>query len=107
MKVKNISLQQSSNKIVLKIEKLFFQGKVRFKQLFKDVFEKKQNNVKKIEYPRNLPNSISAKDEKFGIGGGRYLRYFQEDIEKMKTMSEDEIIEFKRKLREEKKYYLE
>lgn len=36
-----------------------------------------------------------------------FIKYFPEDLKKMENMTKEEIIKFKRQLRNEKKYYLE
>lgn len=108
MKINYDINKKTQQPAIAKIEKFFFQGKIKIKQLFKDVFEKKcLENESSIEYPRSLPNSFGAKDEKFSTSGGGYLKYYPEDIEKMKTLTEDELIKFKQKLHKAKKYYIE
>ena len=108
----NISSKTSST-FLTKIKNFFNKKSLGLKTLFKDVFEKSNPNIaleKSVStknMPRKLPNSISAKDEKFAIGGGTKVKFYKEDLEKMKNMSKDEITEFKRQLRKEKRYYLE
>ena len=53
---------------------------------------------------RELPNSIGGKDEYYGATAG-ILKFYPEDIAKMKDMSENERIEFKSQLLERKRYY--
>ena len=113
MKINQVDTKKNTNfRIFNKMNIVFLEGKVKIKTLLKDVFEKNSKgkdsimkNDKKIA-SRFLPNSITGEEEVYN-GRGGVIRYFQEDIEKMKTMTAEEIIKFKRQLRKENKYYEE
>ena len=99
-------------KFLLKVKNYFSQRKIGLKNLIKDVFEKAKPTVgvEKNELinkrPRKLPNSISAKDETIGIGGGTKIRFYKEDLEKMKRMSIDEKLKYTEYLIENGRYYI-
>ena len=90
----------------------------KLKTLAKDVFERTPDeskyfvlNGKKIRDkgflggPRELPNSVTGPSDLKGITWNR-IEYYPEDIEKMKTMTDRECIEYKGKLIEQNKYRL-
>lgn len=105
-------LQKTSPNFLLKVKNYFYQRKVGLKNLIKDVFEKTKpvvDSEKKIlieKEPRKLPNSVSAQDEQFGIGGGSKIKFYQEDLDKMKKMSIDEKLKYTELLIENGRYYL-
>ena len=63
--------------------------------------DKKQNNMLLNEMVSNV---VSSKDEIFESGGGGYVHFYQEDVEKMKSMTVDEQLEYKSFLIEQGKY---
>lgn len=95
----NISSKTSST-LLTKIKNFFYKKSFGLKSLLKDVFEKSNPNIaleKSVStknMPRKLPNSISAKDEKFAIGGGTKVKFYKEDLEKMKRMTIDEKLKY-------------
>ena len=104
-------ITNSNNNLFTRVKNYFFTGKFMLKTLLKDVFEKsnkhgaKTNMSEKFPYPRKLPNSFSAPDEVFSKGEGGKIRFYPEDLKKMKKMSIDEILEYKEKLIKEGKYF--
>lgn len=46
-------------------------------------------------YSKGKSNVVSAKDEVFESGGGSYIYFYPEDIERMETMKVEEQIEYK------------
>ncbi len=98
--------------IVYKVKKYFNVGSLKLRTLLKDVFEKSETNVKKqgnymnAKSEKNIryPNSFSAPDEVFSTGGGSEISFYPEDLKKMEKMNIDEVLEYKEKLINEKKY---
>ena len=107
------NLKISSCSIVKRIKNFFLPKGTKLQKIEKDVFEKaiddgvKKMPEKKLGMPRKLPNCVSGPDEIFTETGGCYVRYYPEDVEKMKNMTEDEMINYKRKLIMQKRYYEE
>ena len=109
------NLKISSCSIVKRIKNFFLPKETKLQKIEKDVFEKtiddgvKKMPEKKLGMPRKLPNCVSGPDEYDHLvpGGGGYVRYFPEDIEKMKNMTDEEIFEFKKNLRRQKRFYFD
>ncbi len=112
----NVPLTTSTNtgklNFFTKVKRCFSYKKFNLRTLIKDVFEKSKpttNQGSKMTEKKvcteKLPNSISAKDEKFGIGGGSKIKLYQEDLDKMKDMSIDEKLKYTEHLIENGKYY--
>ena len=90
--IKNLS-------IIKKVQSILSNNKTRINSfLKKDVFEKEiktegdilENKIK----TRNFPNSIGI-EEDIITGTGGQIRFFQEDITKMKAMSTDKAKEYR------------
>ena len=87
----NISSKTSST-FLIKFKNFFNKKRFGLRNLLKDVFEKSNPNIVSEKgstarnMPRKLPNSISAKDEKFAVGGGTKVKFYKEDLEKMKDI---------------------
>ena len=103
-------ITSKTNNLFTKVKKYFFTGKLKLKTLFKDVFEKSKSEVgtkmmEEYPYPRKYPNSFSTPDEAFSKGGdGGKVKFYPEDIEKMKNMSVTERLQYGEKLIKEEKY---
>lgn len=88
----------NNNKIVPNQIKRHFNNKnIKLRTLIKDVFEKSEKNIR-------YPNSFSAPDEVFSTGGDSEISFYPEDLKKMEKMNIDEVLEYKEKLINEKKY---
>lgn len=102
MKVsKTNSFQPAKSPIANKIKRVFTDGHARLRTLIKDVFEKSESKYlvidgKKIK-ERDLPNCISAPSDYQNVTWGK-IKYFPEDIQKMKNMTDKECIDYKEKL---------
>lgn len=107
----NITSKTSPN-FLLRVKNYLYKKKTVLKTLIKDVFEKTkpviESERKTIseKMPRKLPNSVSARDEKFSIGGGAKINFYKEDLEKMKQMTIDEKLKYTEYLIENGLYYL-
>ena len=112
------SIKPTENRFIKKVKQAFSNRFSRLKALAKDVFERTPDeskyfvlNGKKIRDkgflggPRELPNSVTGPSDLKGITWNR-IEYYPEDIEKMKTMTDRECIEYKGKLIEQNKYRL-
>ena len=103
-------ITNNANNLFTKVKTYIFTGKLKLKSLIKDVFEKSKSGVEpsmseKYPYPRKLPNSFSAPDEVFSKGGGSgKVKFYPEDIEKMKNMSITERLQYGEQLLKEGKY---
>lgn len=110
MRMDKISAKTPYTPSFLKFKDMFLRGKLKLKSLIKDVFEKSKSGVEpsmseKYPYPRKLPNSFSAPDEVFSKGGGSgKVKFYPEDIEKMKNMSITERLQYGEQLLKEGKY---
>ncbi len=66
-------------------------SKQKLKELKKDVFEKETmkdlNDIKSKMKSRELPNSVGGLEDDFSGNQGYKVKFYQEDIEKMKDMS--------------------
>ena len=102
--------QQTTNQSIITRVKHHLANKFsKLKTLAKDVFEREEQqyliiNGKKIK-EKDLPNSVTGPSDLKGITWNR-IEYYPEDIEKMKTMTDRECIEYKGKLIEQNKYRL-
>ena len=86
--------------------KHFFVGKL--KTLNKDVFEKSATTEpeKKVIVSRKYPNWCDGPDTEYRNNTiAQRICYYPEDLEKMKTMTEDEASDYKHKLYKEGKFY--
>ena len=107
------NLKISSCSIVKRIKNCFLPKETKLQNVEKDVFEKaiddgvKKMPEKKLGMPRKLPNCTSGPDEYDHLvpGGGGYVRYFPEDIEKMKNMTDEEMHIYKCALIKQGKYH--
>ena len=112
------SIKPTENRFIKKVKQAFSNRFSRLKALAKDVFERTPDeskyfvlNGKKIRDkgflggPRELPNSVTGPSDLKGITWNR-IEYYPEDIEKIKTMTDRECIEYKGKLIEQNKYRL-
>lgn len=55
-------------------------------------------------YPNQYPNCIGTEHDYDGPGRGGVIVYYKEDMEKMKGMTTEEMIAYKRQLRKEGRY---
>ena len=69
----------------------------------KTVSKVKSNSVKNIT-PRKLPNCISYPSENNGVIGG-FIKFYQQDIDKLKNMTVEEQIAYKSMLIDLGKFY--
>ena len=112
------SIKPTENRFIKKVKQAFSNRFSKLKTLAKDVFERTPDeskyfvlNGKKIRDkgflggPRELPNSVTGPSDLKGITWNR-IEYYPEDIEKIKTMTDRECIEYKGKLIEQNKYRL-
>lgn len=65
--------------------------------------EFKERALDKNPVSRNFPNSVGCEMDDCHCECG-YISYYAEDVEKMKNMSREEQITYKRTLREQKRY---
>ena len=103
------SIKTTENRFIKKVKQAFSNRFSKLKTLAKDVFEREEQqyliiNGKKIK-EKDLPNSVTGPSDLKGITWNR-IEYYPEDIEKMKTMTDRECIEYKGKLIEQNKYRL-
>lgn len=97
MKIESVKPTNQLN-IFKMVESFILNTKVKIKGfLEKDVFEKKQVLLKSREYP----NSIGGDKENIYAGKGGRVKFFKEDLEKMKNMTASERVAFKEKLIDE------
>ncbi len=112
------SIKPTKNRFIKKFKQTLSNRFSKLKTLAKDVFERTPDeskyfvlNGKKFRDkgflggPRELPNSVTGPSDLKGITWNR-IEYYPEDIEKMKTMTDRECIEYKGKLIEQNKYRL-
>ena len=59
---------------------------------------------KNTTLPKSHSNVVSSKEEIFETGGGGYVSFYQEDIERMKSMTIEEQIEYKSELIKDGRY---
>lgn len=95
--------------IFTKVNSFLLNSKLKLKVLLQDVFEKNKETVSQEKNSRKLtarllPNCVDGENE-FYNGPGGIIKYFPEDVEKMKNMALDEKINYKRLLRQNRKYY--
>ena len=101
------------------VKKLYFNGKVKLKTLLSDVFTPKtdQEHYKNIRHQgdkfehkylktRDVPNCISTENDVAGTKV-KVVKYYQEDIEKMRSMTQEELKEYKKQLKKEGKFFFE
>ena len=109
MKVSNITNKQINMKsftIFNKVKKRLLQAHVQLKTMVRDVFEKKtSDNVQKGKElsDKNLPSFIWGENDYKGTKVIN-LKFYPEDIEKMKNMTSRERIEYKKQLMRNKQY---
>ena len=101
----------SNQTFIGKMKKCFNVGNLKLRTLIKDVFEKSDKKVEKQVHNMDVknnntiyPNSVSAPDEVFISGGGSEIQFFSEDLKKMESMDIDEMLAYKEKLINEKRY---
>lgn len=105
---------QIKQSIIKRIKGALVKPFTHLKELVCDVFEYQKPkyvivNGKKVETgcswlsPRKLPNCVSDSDDCVGATWSR-VDFYPEDLEKMKNMTVEERIKFKRKLLEQKRY---
>ncbi len=105
MKIESISnITNQKTNIFGKIRR-FFVGKL--KPLVKDTFEKSSTTPKREKIvSRKYPNWCEGPDSTYRNNTiAERICYYPEDIEKMKSMTEDEAILFKRQLYKNSKFY--
>lgn len=66
---------------------------------------KKQSN--KILKTRKLPNSISSKNEHYDWDIAGRIKFYKDDMEKMSSMTDEQISSYKEKLLKSGRYYKE
>ena len=99
---------QIKQPIIKRIKNELCRRVANFKNLMCDVFEKEKRphyiiiNGKKVD-ERDLPNCVSVSGDCVGVTWSR-VDFYPEDLEKMKNMTVEERIKFKRKLLEQKRY---
>ncbi len=103
--IKAVKIPKSSP--LRRIKNFYSSGLLRLKTLVKDVFEKRESKYiifdgKKMK-ERDLPNYVTGPSDLKGVTWGT-IKYFPEDVEKMKCMNVDERIRYKQKLIKENKY---
>ena len=109
MKIQPVqNIQQPKNTICTKVRNVLTKYKLKLKTLAYDIFERhgyykdKGGKWKSERYISPLTTSPGdAKDLIFG----KVMRFYPEDLEKMKNMSFEEELEFRRNLVRNKKYY--
>ncbi len=115
MKVNTIQpTSQIKQPIIKRIKKALVKPFTNLKELVCDVFEYQKPKYvivdgKKVKTdcswlsPRELPNCVSGPSDWVGVTWSR-VEFYPEDLEKMKNMTIEERIKFKRKLLEQKRY---
>lgn len=99
---------QIKQPIIKRIKRALVKPFTHLKELVCDVFEKEKRphyiiiNGKKVD-ERDLPNCVSVSGDCVGVTWSR-VDFYPEDLEKMKNMTVEERIKFKRKLLEQKRY---
>lgn len=99
---------QIKQPIIKRIKRALVKPFTHLKELVCDVFEKEKRlhyiiiNGKKVD-ERDLPNCVSDSGDCVGVTWSR-VDFYPEDLEKMKNMTVEERIKFKRKLLEQKRY---
>ena len=113
MKIIKISKTKQQNinvSYIKKIQDYFAQKEygLRLKVLARDIFDSTINRGGWFDYigkPRKLPNFITAPEDCVNVVF-KQIKYFPEDVKKMKNMDVDTRIAYKQKLMSEGKYIL-
>ena len=109
MQIDTIKFKSTSQLSIIKFKKGVLTKFSKLKTLVKDVFEREKQNYliidgKKIK-EKDLPNCISGPSDFKGLTWGR-VRFYTEDIEKMKNMDISERLAYKGKLIQQNRFTL-